>query len=83
MITNEFMDGTVKTTVQDFYNDMGQLRSRRVSVESDDILDIEQADTTVLNWLVMDVNEGFKIVSLHRDFSVELGVIITYVARRK
>jgi len=81
--TNVFIDGNVKSTDQAFYNDMCQLKGRRFSVESDDILDFDEVQTTALNWMLMDVEDGFKIVSLHRDFSAERGVIITYMARRK
>ena len=81
--TNEFIDRTIKTTDQTFYNDMGQIHSRRLSVESDDILNIGDVDATALNWMMLDIAEGLKIVTLRREFSAESGVIITYIARRR
>lgn len=78
-----FVDGNITETIEIFYDKNENIKSRRMTFQSDDILDMEEVFMSVVLSINGDIAEGFTIVDMNKMVDAHQGIYVTYVARRK
>ena len=78
-----FVVGNITETIEIFYDKNENIKSRRMTFQSDDILDMEEVFMSVVLSINGDIAEGFTIVDMNKMVDAHQGIYVTYVARRK
>lgn len=78
-----FVDGNITETIEVFYDKDNNIKSRKITFSSDDILDMNEVFMSVVLSINGDIAEGFTIVDMDKMADAHQGIYVTYVARRK